>query len=52
MVYNAVEEMFSLPEYAADYEKMIELTKQNELLKEQIENLYAEWMELNEELNS
>lgn len=47
-----LEEKFEIPEFAADYEKTMELTARLEEAKALLEELYASWMELNEQLPS
>lgn len=47
-----LEEKFEIPKFAADYEKTMELTARLEEAKALLEELYASWMELNEQLPS
>ena len=44
---NEVQKILELPETAADYEKLLELTSKLEELNEKQESLYEEWVELN-----
>lgn len=44
---NEVQSILELPETAADYEKLLELTAKLEELNQKQETLYEEWLELN-----
>lgn len=44
---NEVQRILELPETAADYEKLLELTAKLEELNQKQETLYEEWLELN-----
>ena len=44
---NEVQEILELPETAADYEKLMELTNRLDELTKKQEELYEEWLELN-----
>ncbi|MBR5233343.1 MAG: ABC-F family ATP-binding cassette domain-containing protein [Clostridia bacterium] len=44
---NEVQDMLNLPETAADYEKLIQLTNRLDELTKKQEELYEEWLELN-----
>ncbi len=48
MLINETQELLSLPETSADYEKLIELTEKLDLLKNELDLLYSEWEELQE----
>lgn len=41
-----LEEQMQLPEVVAEYEKIIELSKQNEQIQNEIEKLYEEWEQI------
>ena len=43
-----IEDLLSLPENAADYKKLQELTEENERLEKDLEALYEEWERLSE----
>lgn len=44
---NEIQAILDLPETAADYEKLLELTEKLNYLNEKQEELYEEWMEIN-----
>ncbi len=41
-----IQNLLQLPETSADYEKLLELTKKFDLLKDKLDELYSEWEEL------
>lgn len=43
-----IQDLLQLPETSADYQKLLELTEQFDLLKNELDNLYSEWEELQE----
>ena len=43
-----IQDLLQLPDTSADYEKLLELTEQFDLLKNELDNLYSEWEELQE----
>ncbi len=43
---SELEKLISTPDVTSDYEKLLELTEQLNTLKNSLENLYAEWEEL------
>ena len=43
-----IQDLLQLPETSADYQKLLELTEQFDLLKNELDNLYSEWEELKE----
>ena len=45
---SELQELLQLPETSADYEKLLELTEKFEILKNELDELYSEWEELQE----
>ena len=45
---SEIQDLLQLPETSADYQKLLELTEQFDLLKNELDNLYSEWEELQE----
>ena len=43
-----IQDLLQLPDTSADYEKLLELTEQFDLLKNELDKLYSEWEELQE----
>ena len=41
-----IQDLLALPETSADYEKLLELTEKFDLLKNELDELYSEWEEL------
>ena len=41
-----IQNLLQMPETSADYEKLLELTKKFDLLKDKLDELYSEWEEL------